>query len=492
MLAPMPPASTSSAGSARAVAVESHSAGLKRELRLGDLVLTQIMFIVGAQWVGTAAMLGHAQLVYWLLAMVTFYLPQAAVVIWLNRLMPLEGGLYQWAKLGFNDGMGFFVAWNLWAFALILLSSYGVVIADTFRYALGPSAHWLAGDKWYDGSVTGLVVGMMILVSLFGLRIGKWVHDAGGAAHLLAFGALVLMPIVAFAHGTVADHHPFAVAVPKASLLSINIFSKMALGALTGFEYVAILAGETRNPAKAIGRSVVIATPIIALMFILGTSAVLAATPAGKIDLIAPIPQALTYGLRSYGWAVYIVPVLTLLLLMRHVGNVNLLFAGTARLPMVAGWDHLLPAWFTRIHPRFRTPLNSILFLGAVTLVFGVLSLVGVGLQEAFQLLDNAAGILYAVCYLVLFALPIVGLRSFDRASLRLRLAAASGFAVTVIYIILAVFPIIDVPSWAGFAAKIGSVVVGANLIGVAMYRAEKRRRARRGAAEADPGTAAA
>ena len=26
------------------------------------------------------------------------------------------------------------------------------------------------------------------------------------------------------------------------------------------------------------------------------------------------------------------------------------------RLPMVAGWDHLLPAWFSRLDPRYRTP----------------------------------------------------------------------------------------------------------------------------------------
>ncbi|MGH7669560.1 MAG: APC family permease [Gemmatimonadaceae bacterium] len=459
--------------------VQSHSTELKRELGLFDLVLTQIMFIVGAQWVGTAAMLGHSQVVYWLLAMATFYLPQAAVVIYLNRLMPLEGGLYQWAKIGFNDGVGFLVAWNLWVFALILLSSYGLVIADTFSYALGPGAAWMTGTKWYDGAVTGFVVAMIIIVSLYGLRIGKWVHNAGGTAHLLTFGALILMPIIAFWRGTVADPHPFAAAMPTPTLLSVNIFSKMALGALTGFEFVAILAGETKNPAKAIGRSVVIATPVIALMFILGTSAVLAATPAGKIDLIAPIPQALTYGLRGFGFAVYIVPVLTMLLLVRHIANVNLLFAANTRLPMVAGWDGLLPAWFTRLHPKYRTPLNSILFVGGVTLVFGAFSLVGVGLQEAFQLLDSAAGILYAVCYLAMFALPIVGMRGFDRAPRWLRLAAVSGFVVTLLYIVMSVFPIIDVKSGWSFAAKIIIVVVTANLIGVAIYRAEKRRRDR-------------
>ncbi len=463
--------------------VESHSTELKRELGLWDLVLTQVMFIVGAQWVGTAAMLGHSQVVYWLLAMALFYLPQAAVVIYLNRLMPLEGGLYQWAKIGFNDGVGFLVAWNLWVFALILLSSYGLVIAETFSYALGPGAAWMTGTKWYDGAVTGLVVAMIILVSLYGLRIGKWVHDAGGTAHLLTFGALILMPIIAFSRGTVADPHPFAAAMPKATLLSVNIFSKMALGALTGFEFVAILAGETRNPAKAIGRSVMIATPVIALMFILGTSAVLAATPAGKIDLIAPIPQALTYGLRGFGFAVYIVPVLTMLLLMRHIANVNLLFAANARLPMVAGWDGLLPAWFTRLHPRYRTPLNSILFVGAVTLVFGAFSLVGVGLQEAFQLLDSAAGILYAVCYLAMFALPIIGMRGFPHAPLWLRFAAVSGFAVTLLYIVMSVFPIIDVKSGWSFAIKIIVVVVAANMIGVGIYRGARRRKAAHAAA---------
>ena len=471
---------TRAAETAAVGAVQARSVELKRELGLFDLVLTQVMFIVGAQWVGTAAMLGHAQVFYWLLAMALFYLPQAAVVIHLNRLMPLEGGLYQWAKLGFNDGVGFLVAWNLWVFALILLSSYGLVIADTFSYALGPGAAWFTSTKWYDGAVTGFVVATIILVSLYGLRVGKWVHDAGGMAHLVTFGALLLMPLVAISHHAITNYHPFAVSVPRASLLSVNIFSKLALGALTGFEYVAILAGETRDPGRAIGRSVMIATPIIALMFILGTGAVLSATPIGKIDLIAPIPQALTLGLHSFGFAVYIVPVLTMLLLTRHIANVNLLFAANTRLPLVAGWDGLLPAWFTRLHPRFRTPLNSILFVGVVTLVFAAVSLLGVGLQEAFQLLDSAAGILYAIAYLAMFALPILGMRGFDRPPLWLRLAAVSGFAVTLLYIVFSLFPIIDVTSRGSFAGKIIAVVVGANLLGAAIYRAEKRRRAAR------------
>ena len=78
-------------------AVESHSVALKKPLGLSDLALTQILFVVGSSWVGAAAKLGQSHLVFWLLAILLFYIPQAAVVIYLNRLMPLEGG---WQRVG--------------------------------------------------------------------------------------------------------------------------------------------------------------------------------------------------------------------------------------------------------------------------------------------------------------------------------------------------------------------------------------------------------
>src|SRR6476620_5046491 len=106
----------------------SQSVDLRRELGLGDLALTQILFVVGLPWVGVAAKQGPSHVVFWLIAMVLFYLPSAIVVIHLNRLMPLEGGLYQWAKLGFNDMTGFLVAWNLWLFAILNTSETGLQI----------------------------------------------------------------------------------------------------------------------------------------------------------------------------------------------------------------------------------------------------------------------------------------------------------------------------------------------------------------------------
>src|SRR5262249_34827514 len=156
-------------------------------------------------------------------------------------------------------------------------------------------------------------------------RVGKWLQNIGGSAQILMFAALIVVPFVAASRGTGTDYHAITVALPAMSLLSLNIFGKMAVGALSGFEYVAILAGECRNPAQSIGRSVLIATPVIAIMFILGTASVLSLVPQDRIDLVSPIPQALTAGFAGLGFARFIVPALILLLLLRQIGNVNLI-----------------------------------------------------------------------------------------------------------------------------------------------------------------------
>src|SRR5438552_17004549 len=152
--------------------VEARSTVFTKQLGLADLVLTQIVFVVGTIWVGTAAKLGADQLFFWLLAILTFYLPLAAVVIHLNRLMPLEGGLYQWAKLGFNDFVGFMVAWDLWVFALLVMSGIGLTVVTNLSYALGPGARWMAHSGGFVTGFSCLLVGALGWVAARGLGTG--------------------------------------------------------------------------------------------------------------------------------------------------------------------------------------------------------------------------------------------------------------------------------------------------------------------------------
>jgi amino acid transporter len=311
-----------------------------------------------------------------------------------------------------------------------------------------------------------------------GLGVSKWLHSAGSVMLMLAFITLIGLPFVHMARGTLPDYHPFAVAMPALTLFSLNVFGKMAMGALSGFEYVAVLAGETKDAARTITRATLIAAPIIAAMFILGTSAVLAFVPVDKIDLIGPIPQVLRIGFGVSGAGAMAAAIAILLISGRTIANSSIVLTGATRMPMVAGWDNLLPRWFTKLHPRYRTPVNSILFVGLVALAFGAAGIVGVGEQEAFQLLENASGIFYGLTYLVMFAIPLIGLRGVEpRPSLWLRIAAASGFVVTLLYVVLSIFPIVDVASWLSFAAKISGVVISLNLVGAGLFYGARRRR---------------
>jgi amino acid transporter len=459
--------------------LEHRSDVFKKELGLTDLVLTQILFIVGLPWVGVAAKQGPSHVVLWVAAAILFYVPSALVVIYLNRAMPLEGGLYQWAKLGINDAIGFMVAWNLWLFAILNTSEIGIQLTQYFVYIAGPESESTLANPWFVAGVNVIVIGALVVITIIGLSVGKWVHKFGGVLMLLTFATILILPIINWFNGTIPEYKPLTFEMPVLSLMTLNLLGKMGFGALGGFEYVAIHAGEARDAGRSIGRSVAIAAPIIVLLFILGTSSVLMIVPQNKIDLIAPIPQILSVGFGSLGSAVAIGTLTILALLSIRIAQASVMFGGNTRLPMVAGWDNLLPPWFTKLHAKYRTPVNSILFVGAVTLFMGIVGLIGVGKQEAFQILWNASGVFYALTYLVMFAIPLIGLRNADvRPPMWLRIAALSGFLMTLLFVILSLVPIIEVGDRLSFALKIGGLIVITNLVGGLIYYLARRRSA--------------
>src|SRR5437870_5275102 len=238
--------------------VEARSTSLKKELGLRDLVLTQVVFVVGTVWVGFAAKLGQSQMAFWLIAIATFYLPLAAVVIYLNRLAPLEGGLYQWAKVAFDDFVAFMVAWNFWIFGILVMSGIGLIIKKNIAYAIGPRADWMHDNKWMTTLVCVVLITSVVTASRRGLALGKWVQNFGGAMLIITFITLIVLPFITTSRGTLANYHPFLFSFReiKFDLHNLNVCSKLAVGALSGFEYIAILAGECRTPARNISRSV--------------------------------------------------------------------------------------------------------------------------------------------------------------------------------------------------------------------------------------------
>jgi amino acid transporter len=306
--------------------------------------------------------------------------------------------------------------------------------------------------------------------------VGKWIHNAGGIAMLLVFAALIALPMWGQMRHQTLHWTPLELALPPLNLRMMALFGQLLFGALCGLEYIAILAGESRQPADSIGRSVWVASPIICAMFILGTGSVVEYVPLKAIDFIAPIPQTLRFALGHAGVGSLVAVTAILLLQIRLLGAASYIFTGVTRLPMTAGWDNLVPEWFTRLHSRWRTPANSIASTAGLVLLMLVLANVGVHAQEAFQVLTNASLTHYEIAYLAMFAVPLVG-----RAALRktlpmwLKWSSVVGFCSTAFSLLISAYPFVNVVNAKAYAAKILGTVVVSNCIAVGFYKMRRR-----------------
>jgi amino acid transporter len=461
---------------------ESGGHGLRKQLGLRDLVPMQILMVVGITWAGLAARQGPTHVAFWLLGVLLLFLPVAAVVHYCVKIWPLEGGVYQWTKHAIGPFAGFLSAWNFAIWALLVVSALGIQSATCLSYALGPSAAWMETSRPLIMSLNAGLFALILLVNIPGLGIGRWVAHFGTGVTVLVTALLMVLlifhPHASAAHPHVSPQPPFSLAVPALTLLSLNLFGKLAFNALTGLEQVAVFAGETRNAGRTILRSAWMAAPVIVVIYMSMAGAMLTYTPADKIDLTGPIPQVLAAAFAPASAPSSGIDLGQLLgraaILLLGIGTVAqfaIIVAETARLPMVAAWDHLLPAWFTRLHPRYRTPTRSLAVIVMLAVLLCILASAGSGNQEAFQVLVTCGNVCYAINYLLMFSVPLVaGTRFGPRPGLLLRAACVAGMLVTVLSIVFALIPVVDVTSSWLFALKIGLTTIAANLVGAALY----------------------
>jgi amino acid transporter len=463
--------------------------GLRRALGLRDLVPMQILIVIGPSWTGTAAHQGGTQVSFWLMGALLLFVPVAAVVQYCVQIWPYEGGVYQWTKHAFGPFAGFLSAWNLGAWVLLICSTLGVQTASALGYAFGIG--WLAEDHAVIAGLDVCVFAGIFLVCVPGLRIGRWISHAGTAAGL-SVAALLIALLFLHPHsghrqlGTPAQPR-FSLQLPLLTLLSVNLFSKIAFNGFTALEQVAVFAGETRDAARSIMRSAWIAAPVIASLYMLMTGSILTYTPADQVDLVNPIAQVIAAafgGAASAGgidWGLTLGRAAILALSIATIAQAVVYVAETGRLPMVAAWDHLIPPWFTRLHPRHGTPTRSMGVIVLAALAFSLLASSDAGAGEAFQLLATSGFVCYGVNYLLMFAVPLLaGTRFSLRPDLRpaawVRVASLCGASVTLLAMVFNLVPIVDVARPWAFAVKVGGAALAINMIGAAVYWRGRRR----------------
>ena len=179
--------------------------GLRRELKLRDLVMIQVILIVSLTWPAYAAQQGSNQLLLWLLAIGLFYMPLAAVVMKLSREIPLEGGAYQWVKAGLTPWAGFMAGWSVTIAVVALYAALGSTLADAAADVAGPHGEWMAASNPFALGLTAAVCLLTYWINVRGLHLAKWFSTGGSIMLLVTFAAMLYLLVRALLAGKVED-----------------------------------------------------------------------------------------------------------------------------------------------------------------------------------------------------------------------------------------------------------------------------------------------
>jgi amino acid transporter len=380
---------------------------LEKALGVRDVVLLNVVAIVGLRWVALAAAGGNSSVVLWLGALFLFFIPQACAVIELTSRIPEEGGIYPWTDAAFGDFHGFLAGWCYWTNNLVYFPNLLVYVAGVSVFVAGSSYQTVGENKLYVMLFSLLALWVVWAANYVGLHTGRWVQNVGGFGTWAAATVLILFGIIAVARFGVAN--PLS---PESLFGDVLTFDKLSFWAaicfaMSGLELGSVLAGEVRDASRTIPRAVVIAGVAVAGIYILGTLALLVALPAADINIIQGVLQGIAaVGDRiGLGWTTNI---LALLITLGGIGGLMAWFTGAARMPFVAGVDAYLPQSFGKTHPKYGSPHVAVTVQAVIASVFIVMSFVGATVEQAYLVLLDTTLLVYFIPYLYMFAAYVV------------------------------------------------------------------------------------
>ena len=458
---------------------------LKRALGLTDVTLYFVTACSSLQWVATAAASGPSALTVWLLGALTMFLPLSVCTVWLAARHPDEGGLYVWSGRAFGPFAAFLTGWTYYTANLPYLAGMLYFAASNALWVSGGGHHALDGSPAWFISFALVSLVLATVLNVLGLGIGKWLSSAGAAARCVATVLLLVLGLLAWQRFGSASTMTWSALRPRLSLNDLIFWAAIAF-ALVGPESASLMGAEIRNPRRTVPRALALAAPLILLVYVGGTFSVLVAVPAEDINVMNGVMQAVDHASSRLGLA-WLTPFAAVLVVLTCLGSTSAYLGSVARIPFVAGIDHLLPKAFGRVHPRYGSPANALITQTVIAMVFAVLGQAGTTVRGAYEVLVNMMVISTMLPFLGIFGAAIRlsrGAVAADEARIpggrtTVRVFAVMGILTTALAIALSLVPRADEPDKLLAASK----VIGLTALllggGCAVYWNGMHRRAR-------------
>ena len=275
---------------------------------------------------------------------------------------PKEGGDYVYLTRAYGRWAGFLFGWlqlvvvrpgDIAALAFIF-ARYAQTIYDPFPKAMAPyhlmPVEALAGQTvpWSLLMYATAVVVVLTVINIIGVPQGKWTQNLLTVAKTLG-----LLAIVAVAFAGVRS--PPSSAIAESRPLSLALI--LVLFTFGGWNEMAYVAAEVKNPSRNIVRSLVLGTVAVTILYVLVNAAFLGALGlAGVANSRAVAADAVATALPKFGPAL-----ISALICISALGATNgSIFTG-ARISYAVGVDHRVFRPLGRWSPTTGTPVMALL-----------------------------------------------------------------------------------------------------------------------------------
>ena len=470
----------------KTVSETSPGVELPRVLTLRDLVLFNIVAILSLRWTATAAAAGPSSLTLWVLAGLFFFIPQGLAVSDLSSRFPQEGGIYFWTKRTFGEGHAFLCGWCYWVNNILYYPNLLMSTAVIGTYAIGRGGTGLMDDWFYILTATLTALWIAVLLNVVGLKTGRWLQNLGALGTYLPGAVLIGFGIHAALTRAPATPITLDTITPNLGNMSqLNLWASIAF-AYAGLELCAVMGDEIKNPRRTLPRSIYIAAPFIAFLYIAGTASLLWLVPSSEVHIVSGFFQAMAAGARDFGGLAWLIPAAAALYVLGNIGGIGAWLTGPARVAFVIGLDRYFPPAFGRVHPRWKTPYVAILTQAVLATIFMLLSILGRGttVERAYLMLLDTMLLIYFIPYLYLFLCylivrlrePLPGSGSWRRGKSAAVAVGASGLLLTMLAMIVASIPPSDTAQpWLFRIKVIGGAALFVLLGGAVYWRARWR-----------------
>lgn len=304
----------------------------------------------------------------------------------LGAAIPEAGGEYAYLRRGFGPVWGFLFGWmhsivgrpastasiaaGLLRFCAFLMPA---VAAPIYTFHL--DMPFLGGHvfgfvfTWAQPLAVVALIGITA-VNYLGVRLGGNVQIGLTILKVASVVAIILLGF-ALAHGHAANFHPlWPQSVGWGTLSGFLAALAAALWAYDGWEDLNLVGSEIQNPGRNIPRALIGGVAFVAVVFILFSAVCFYALPFGAVAASPHVASDVFASFAGRGAALWV----TLATVIAALGTLNSSILSGARVDYAMARDGIFFRLAAKIHPKFRTPSNSLIFqccLGSVMALTG-------------------------------------------------------------------------------------------------------------------------